>query len=99
MRWLYKATLGFSTLASVNTISSLYIPIYILKYDFRKVRSRSSDKTPWRTDLGISGVVEGGRGGGRRPVEVAGHSEAGPLYKLHQYRSNDPRDLEGLFYG
>ena len=36
--------------------------------------------------------------GGRRPIQGRGHGEAGPRHKLHQYRNNDPRGLEGLIY-
>ena len=45
---------------------------------------------------GRVGVGSGGEGG-RRPIQGCGHGEAGPRHKLHQYKSNDPRGLEGLF--
>ena len=45
----------------------------------------------------LRGRVGVGSGGGRRPIQGLGHGEAGPHHKLHQYKSNDPRGLEGLF--
>ena len=46
----------------------------------------------------LRGRVGWGVEGGRRPIQGRGHGEAGPRHKLHQYKSNGPRGLEGLIY-
>ena len=44
------------------------------------------------------GLVERAGWGGQWRETVGGHGGAGPRPKLHQYKSNDPRGLEGLIY-